>query len=100
MVTGLETSEPLLTTFCVRADPSWFSTLTLPEDGMNAIGVIPQISNPRMSCSPPMNVRENGGTYFPPYPVMVEPIRWTARMWLLCQGAGRSEERRGRRESG
>src|ERR1035438_5897851 len=88
MVTGLETSEPLLTTFCVRADPSLFSTLTLPDDGMKAIGVMPQISNPRMSCSPPMNVRENGGTYFPPYPVMVEAIRWNARMLLRCHGAG------------
>jgi len=86
MVTGELTSEPLLTTFCVRTDPSLFSTLTLPDDGMNAIGVMPQISNPRTSCSPPMNVRENGGTYFPPYPVTLEAITWNARMLLLCQG--------------
>src|ERR1035437_9067519 len=88
MVTWEFTIEPLLTTFWVRADPLSFSTLTEPDDGMNAIGVMPQISNPRMSCSPPMNVRENGGTYFPPYPVMEEPIRCNARMWPLCHGAG------------
>ena len=29
-----------------------------------------------------------GGTYFPPYPVMLDPIRWNARMLLRCQGAG------------
>src|SRR5271157_965969 len=88
MVTLDEVSVPLLTVFWVRADPSSLSTLTLPDDGMKAIGVMPQISNPRMSCSPPMNVREKGGTYFPPYPVMLEPIRWNARMWPLCHGAG------------
>src|ERR1019366_232169 len=88
MVIAEFTIEPLLTTFCVRADPSLFSTLTLPDDGMKAIGVMPQISNPRMSCSPPIKVRENGGTYLPPYPVMLVPIRCSARTWLLCHGAG------------
>src|ERR1039457_2791199 len=88
MLTGDFTIEPLLTTFCLRGDPSSFSTLTLPDDGMKAIGGMPQISNPRMSCSPPMKVRENGGTYLPPYPVMLVPIRCNARMWLLCHGAG------------
>src|SRR5271157_616235 len=86
MVTLDEVSVPLLTVFWVRADPSSLSTLTLPDDGTNAMGVMPQISNPRMSCSPPMNVRENGGTYFPPYPVTLEAITWNARMLLLCQG--------------
>src|SRR5271157_5646933 len=86
MVTLVGVSTPLLTTFCVRGVPSLFSTLTLPDDGMNAIGVMPQISNPRTSCSPPMNVRENGGTYFSPYPVTLVAITWNARMLLLCQG--------------
>src|SRR5271157_2090229 len=88
MVTLDEVRVPLLTVFWVRADPSSLSTLTLPDDGIKAMGVMPQISNPRMSCSPPMNVREKGGTNLPPYPVMLLPIRCNARMWLLCQGAG------------
>src|SRR3954454_11386222 len=88
MVTGWELITPLVTTFWVRALPSSFSTGTLvAEDATNAIGVMPQISKPRTSCSPPMYVRENGGMYLPPYPVTIDPSKWKARIWLLCQGA-------------
>src|SRR5579863_3996821 len=79
---------PLLTVFWVRGVPSEFNTVTGVEDGMNAMGVMPQISKPRMSCSPPMNRRENGGTYLPLYPVISDAIAWNARMWDLCHGAG------------
>src|SRR5271166_3810900 len=79
---------PLLMVFCVRCVPSELYTLTVADDGMNAIGVIPQISNPRMSCSPPIHRRENGGTYLPPYPVMMLAMPWKAKMCVLCHGAG------------
>ena len=39
---------------CWRGEPSLLSTLTLPEEGTYATGLIPQISKPRTSCSPPM----------------------------------------------
>src|SRR3954447_13204483 len=87
MVTGCELISPMVTTFCVRAAPSSFRTFPSAEDATNAIGVMPQISKPRTSCSPPMKVRENGGISLPPYPEISDVVAWNARMWLLCQGA-------------
>src|SRR5579871_1073740 len=88
MVTLVEVGTPLTITFCVRAEPSSFRTLMLALEGIKPTGVTVKKSNPRTSCSPPMKRRENGGISFPPYPVSMEPVRWKARMWVLCHGAG------------
>jgi len=65
--------------------PSLFSTLTLPDDGMKCDGRdAPDFESADVLFSS-MNVRENGGTYFPPYPVMLEPITWKRQD--VCSGA-------------
>ena len=56
---------------------------------MKAIGVMPQMLKPRISFSPPMKLRENGGISLPPKPVISQVLRWKAMtFFLLKMGEG------------
>src|SRR6266700_2258380 len=87
-VAGVCETTPLVIVFWVRSVPSAFKILMLVELGTKATGLIPQISNPRTSCSPPMKVRLKGGATLPPYPVSSELMAWNASTCFLFNGEG------------
>src|SRR5258708_31618412 len=54
--------------------PSGFVRVMTFELGRNATGDSDRISKPRMSFSPPMKKRWNGGATRPPYPLINDPL--------------------------